>query len=61
MRERRRREGGPHQEYRIDALEAFLSERADLLSVRRQLRDNLAANISGGANDQGTAHLQVCW
>src|ERR1700733_12453765 len=32
------------------------SQGADLLIGGRQLRDNLAANISGGANNEGTAH-----
>lgn len=32
------------------------NQRADLRARGGQLRDNLAANVSGGANDEDTAH-----
>ena len=76
--------GGPHQEHRIDAIQAFIQglgkseisahhlnlwrqseprpgcARARGLRARgRQLRDNLAADGAGGADDEDTIHAST--
>jgi hypothetical protein len=75
------RRGGPHQEHRIDAIEAFIKgfgkseisahrlnpwrqrscvrvarQRADLHTRDWQLRQDLAADVAGGSDDEGTIH-----
>lgn len=75
--------GGPHEEHRIDAFQAFLeslgdgevaaheldlgrqtggfrvaAQRADSGVRGHQLRDNLAADVSGGSYDEDSLHAE---